>query len=117
MLETQRVVHVKQTHSAAPAWCDSLDVPIADRKMFCPPHRPRVEDFNDLIGFGINRRKIWPLPQIASRARPGQAVRVVVSAMNARDNVINVEWQIECVFGNVTVLTSTAAPLSNPFSR
>lgn len=66
---------------------------------------------------GINAGEVRSLVEITFRASKSQIVRIVRTAMLARNNVLNVEAQIGEVLRQATILATVSSPLANKLAR
>jgi hypothetical protein len=55
--------------------------------------------------------------QIALRAAPRKVTQCIVASMNARHNVIDMEWPLIQCIGQPTIFAALSGPLPNKLSR
>jgi hypothetical protein len=66
--------------------------------MIKPNVFPRIEQVDLIASFGIDARKISCLMKIALRATPRKVLWIIIAAMDASKNVVDVKRPFICFF-------------------
>src|SRR3989442_14775992 len=81
-------------------------------KMVLPPMSPRMEQFRHLVGFGVDARQVRAFVQITINAGQSQILQVISAAMNARNDMLDVQGSQRGIFlAQLTILATMASAL------
>lgn len=91
-------IHVQELNCGAPLGCLPLDAAIRrESEVLSPRLTPGIVQRHDEAGFGINRRDVGPLLQVAADATETQVRRIVRTKVLLPDDVVDLMGQDRCV--------------------
>ncbi len=85
--------------------------------MIAPGILTRIEQVNARFSVRVDARDVCSFVKVALRAGPGQIAYLVTATVDARDNVVDVEWQAVERFREPAVFAAFTGPLSHKLSR